>query len=97
MEKTAYKTKSGLDVTVTSSKVCSENALKEIIKSADTRKAGIFSSGFEYPGRHARWDIAFKDPALEFSSNKKDFEFIALNEQGEGILALVYQQIKNAT
>ncbi len=89
-----YKTASGLEVSVDSKELESDNALLSIIESANNRKAGIFSSGFEYPGRHSRWDIAFLDPAIEFSSKNRNFSFNALNQQGAGILQLIFPALE---
>ncbi len=94
MDTKAYKTVSGLDVVVKAKELEADNALGGIIEKADTRKAGVFSSGFEYPGRHSRWDIAFVDPVVEFISKNKTFCLNALNQQGEGILKLLFPTLE---
>lgn len=93
MEK--FKTSAGIQVEVTVEPIDADSALQDLIEAANTCKAAIFSSGFDYPGRHSRWDIAFCNPAVEFISKKQNFEFIALNEQGVAVLALIANHLKD--
>lgn len=55
----------------------------------------LFSSGFDFPGRHSRWDIAFSKPSLEFSSFERTFQISSLDDQGSEIIELIYQRIKD--
>jgi anthranilate synthase len=50
------------------------------------RHRGIYlSSGYEYPGRYSRWDIASTRPPLEIVSYDRRVEFRPLNERGPRI------------
>ncbi|MDD2942101.1 MAG: anthranilate synthase component I [bacterium] len=62
------------------------SALNAIYAGIDTGRGALFSSGFDYPGRHSRWDIGFLNPALEFSSRKRQFFIRPLNDQGNAVL-----------
>ena len=89
-----FKTDAGIEVEVKIETVDTDSALENLIQAADSTKAGIFSSGFDYPGRHSRWDIAFNNPAVEFISHKENFEFNALNPQGVAVLSLIGAHLK---
>lgn len=90
-----FKTLAGVQIEVAEEAIEADSALQNLIDAANNSKAGIFSSGFDYPGRHSRWDIAFSNPALEFISKKQSFEFNALNEQGVAVLSLIAEHLKN--
>jgi anthranilate synthase len=51
---------------------------------------GIYlSSGYEYPGRYSRWDIASIHPPLEIVASDRDVEFRPLNARGETLTAIL--------
>jgi len=89
MKTQVIKTTANLEIEVEIKKIEAENALDIVINAMDSKKGGVFSSGFDFPGRHSRWDIAFSDPALEFRAKAKEFSFNALNKQGEALLDVV--------
>jgi anthranilate synthase len=84
-----FTTHGGVDVEVQVTEIRPQNALAEVLQHIDQAKGGVFSSGFDYPGRHSRWDLAFVHPALEFISRRKEFSFRALNEHGKAVLPLL--------
>src|SRR5262249_35105704 len=48
------------------------------------RYRGIYlSSGYEYPERYSRWDVASICPPLEIIAAGRSMEFRALNKRGE--------------
>src|SRR3954462_7937329 len=54
------------------------------------RHRGIYlSSGYEYPGRYSRWDIAAVAPPLEIIARDRDVEFRALNSRGAALLQIL--------
>ena len=89
MENNLITTKGGLRVRVSEKQVPLSSALDSIYASIDTRKGAVFSSGFDYPGRHSRWDLGFVDPALEFVVRGNSFRIQALNPQGQALLDLL--------
>jgi len=84
-----FKTAAGFEIEVTQSSLPIDTALDDVYQHIDSSKGALFSSGFDYPGRHSRWDIGFVDPAIEFLAKKKDFVFRALNEQGAALLVMI--------
>lgn len=89
-----FKTKGGIEIDCSRVEVSIDTALDEVYRAIDTRKGAIFSSGFDYPGRHSRWDIGFIDPAIEISSSGRSFTISALNDRGAAILPLVSSSLK---
>ena len=59
-----------------------ETALHSVYREISHEKGAILSSGFDYPGRHSRWDMGFVRPAAEFISAGRSFEFRALRAEG---------------
>jgi anthranilate synthase len=89
-----FTTKGSIAVESTQEHCPLESALQPVYDAIDSKKGGIFSSGFDFPGRHSRWDIGFINPALEFSASKKSFALRGLNTQGKALLGLFAPQIK---
>ncbi|MFN8391005.1 MAG: anthranilate synthase component I [Bdellovibrionota bacterium] len=90
-----FKTQGGVEVQVETTEIKPQSALDGVFEQIDTSKGAIFSSGFDYPGRHSRWDLGFVNPAIEFIAHKKQFTFNALNEQGRALLTLLELPLKN--
>lgn len=54
------------------------------------RERGIYlSSGYEYPGRYSRWDIASLAPPIEIIGAGRDLSIRSLNERGTVLLDLL--------
>ncbi len=77
-----YTTLSGIPVTRTDSKIAYKRGLKHLLRKLDTQRGIYLSSGYEYPERYSRWDIAAICPPLEIVSLGRDVWFRALNERG---------------
>lgn len=84
-----FKTNSGLAVEVMEHSLAPESALDPLYSAIDQSKGAIFSSGFDYPGRHSRWDIGFVHPALELLAHRKEIVIRALNDQGRVLLSVL--------
>ncbi len=82
MPQLQYSTPSGIQVTRGLSKVSFKRGLGKLLRELDTRRGVYFSSGYEYPGRYSRWDIAALNPPLEIVGYGREMEFRALNERG---------------
>jgi anthranilate synthase len=89
MAQFSYSTPSGIAVTRTASKVPFKKGLRSLLRDLDRRRGIYLSSGYEYPGRYSRWDIASIDPPLEIFGSGRDLTFRALNERGLVILRLL--------
>lgn len=87
---TSFTTRSGLIVRSQAITLDLHSALRPVFAAIDTKKGGIFSSGFDYPGRHSRWDIGFVDPALEFVVCGRSFTLSALNPQGGALMETLH-------
>ena len=63
MRESSFTTPHGIAVTRTASKTPYRSGLKHILHDLDTHRGIYLSSGYEYPGRYSRWDIASTPPA----------------------------------
>ena len=84
-----YQTPHGIVVTRTRSKANFQAGLKALLRDLDRHRGVYLSSGYEYPGRYSRWDIASRCPPLEIVSYDREVEFRALNERGEKIAKIL--------
>jgi anthranilate synthase len=78
-----YTTPHGISVSRKASKVSFRRGLKHLQRKLDTRRGIYLSSGYEYPERYSRWDIASVCPPLEIVSRDRRVEFRSLNLRGE--------------
>ena len=69
-------------------------ALEDIQQRLRTMAGGLFSSGYEYPGRYSRWDIGFINPPVELVARGRSFSFNARNDKGEALLHILHDIIK---
>ncbi len=78
-----YLTPGGISVTRTISKVPYSRDLRALLRKLDTQRGLYLSSGYEYPGRYSRWDIAAVAPPLEIVATGRDITFRPLNPRGQ--------------
>ena len=83
MRELRYTTRNGIAVTRTVSKVPYRKGLTHLLRELDTYRGFYLSSGYEYPGRYSRWDIASVRPLLEIVAFGRQMEFRPLNLRGE--------------
>jgi anthranilate synthase len=95
MPQLRYTTPHGITVTRLSSKVPYERGLGHVLKQLDTRRGVYFSSGYEYPERYSRWDVASVAPPLEIVGRDRALEFTALNKRGTVLLDLLEPLLQN--
>jgi len=86
---TSYMTKGGITVFRKVEVLDYAGALDISLEAIDTHRGAVFASGYEYPGRYSRWDIAFLNPPLEIIGRGRQFEINALNERGKEILLMI--------
>ncbi|MBV8549829.1 MAG: anthranilate synthase component I [Acidobacteriaceae bacterium] len=86
-----YSTPHGITVTRTSSKVPYAKGLGHILKQLDTKRGIYLSSGYEYPERYSRWDVASVAPPIEIVGRGRTFLLRALNERGTILLKLLWR------
>src|SRR5436305_7384289 len=77
-----YSTRSGIVVTRKSSKYPFKQGLESFRRELDRHRGIYLSSGYEYPGRYSRWDIASVCPPLEIIGFQRDVSIRPLNERG---------------
>jgi anthranilate synthase len=92
MRKIQYTTRSGIHVTRSVSRVPYKRGLRSLLRKLDSRRGFYFSSGYEYPGRYSRWDIASVCPPLEVIGYGAELEFRPLNERGR-ILCMMLEPL----
>jgi len=84
-----YQTPHGIEVTRSISRANFRKGLKSLLRDLDRHRGIYLSSGYEYPGRYSRWDIASTRPPLEIVSYDREVQFRALNARGEKIVEIL--------
>ena len=90
MRQLKYSTRSGIAVTRTFSKVPYKKGLGHVLAELDTQRGFYLSSGYEYPGRYSRWDIASARPLLEIVASGRAMELRPLNARGEIVNRMLF-------
>ncbi len=89
MQQLRYITPHGITVIRRSSKVAYARGLQHVLKQVDTKRGAYLSSGYEYPERYSRWDVATAAPPLEIIGRGRTLTLRALNGRGQVLLALL--------
>lgn len=85
-----YTTPHGITISRAASKVPYRRGLRHILQDLDRHRGIYLSSGYEYPGRYSRWDIASSRPPLEIVAYDRRMEFRSLNMRGQMLLEILY-------
>ncbi len=89
-------TPSGISVLRTSSQLpFGGGGLEHILRQLDSKLGVYLSSGYEYPERYSRWDVACVAPPLEIVGRERKVAFNALNERGRVLLDLLRPLFEN--
>lgn len=78
-----YTTRSGIEVARTLSRIPYRRGLRHLLRDLDRHRGIYLSSGYEYPERYSRWDVAALNPPLEIVARGRQIEFRPLNPRGE--------------
>jgi anthranilate synthase len=89
MPQLRYTTPHGISVMRTTSKLPFARGLHGLMKQLDTKRGVYFSSGYEYPERYSRWDVASVAPPIEIVGRDRSLEIRALNERGRVLVQLL--------
>jgi anthranilate synthase len=89
MPQLRYTTPHGISVTRSASKVPYARGLGQLLKQLDTKRGAYLSSGYEYPERYSRWDVAAIAPPIEIIGRGRKFEIHSLNGRGKALVALL--------
>jgi anthranilate synthase len=65
------------------SKISYARGLSGLLRKLDTQRGVYLSSGYEYPGRYSRWDVAAVAPPLEIVAAGREIVIRPLNERGK--------------
>ena len=84
-----YTTPHGIIVTRSASKIPYARGLGWLLKQLDTKRGAYLSSGYEYPERYSRWDVAAVAPPIEIIGRGRKLEIRALNRRGKVLVALL--------
>lgn len=90
-----YTTRGGISVSRAVSRLPFKRGLAHLLKELDTHRGIYLSSGYEYPERYSRWDVASVCPPLEIVGRGRDIEFRPLNARGQ-VLARIFHAILHA-
>src|SRR5437667_6694770 len=89
MRPESYTTPSGIVVDRIISKAPYQKGLKGLLRKLDSQRGIYLSSGYEYPERYARWDVAAVAPPLEIIAVGRDVTIHPLNERGEALTRML--------
>lgn len=85
-----YTTPHGISVSRKASKTSFRRGLSALQRKLDSRRGFYLSSGYEYPERYSRWDIASVCPPLEIIAAGRDMQFRPLNLRGEMLTRILH-------
>jgi anthranilate synthase len=88
MPQLRYTTPHGITVIRTASKVPFSRGLDSLLKQLDSKRGIYLSSGYEYPERYSRWDVASIAPPIEIVGRERSLEIHALNRRGRALIKL---------
>jgi anthranilate synthase len=89
MAKFSYTTPAGVRVSRSASVIPYARGLTALLNKLDTQRGIYLSSGYEYPGRYSRWDVASICPCLEVIAFQRDFKIRALNQRGQVMVPIL--------
>ncbi|HTQ56167.1 MAG TPA: anthranilate synthase component I [Bryobacteraceae bacterium] len=95
MSEISYTTPHGIAVIRTATKASYRRGLKHLLHDLDHYRGIYLSSGYEYPGRYSRWDIASTRPPLEIVSCDRRVEFRPLSIRGEVLNQILQPVLEN--
>jgi anthranilate synthase len=95
MRELRYTSKSGITVTRTVSREPFKSGLRKLLRELDVHRGIYLSSGYEYPERYSRWDVAALCPPLEIIGRGRVIEFRPLNTRGEMIARMLHTVLES--
>jgi anthranilate synthase len=89
-----YTTPGGIDVTRTLSTIPYQKGLGHLLHKLDRYRGIYLSSGYEYPERYSRWDVASVCPPIEIVATGKEIEFRPLNTRGDVLNQMLHRLLE---
>ncbi|MCY4395281.1 MAG: anthranilate synthase component I [Rhodospirillaceae bacterium] len=86
----------GISIARTTAEVDGAAAIADLIDRLDESRGGVFTSGFEYPGRYSRWDTGFVDPPIGITVERNRIRADALNARGAVLVPVMHRALENA-
>jgi anthranilate synthase len=90
MREHRYTTPHGIEVVRTVSKADYRKGLKHLLRDLDRHRGAYLSSGYEYPGRYSRWDVASARPPLEIVAYDRRVDIRPLNRRGQVLANMLF-------
>lgn len=90
MQRSYFTTPGGINITRTLTSVPFSEGMDDLLGRLETHRGFYLSSGYEYPGRYSRWDIASVCPPLEIVGRGRGIEFRPLNQRGELLAQMLF-------
>lgn len=94
MAKFSYTTPGGINVTRLTSALPYKKGLAHLLRKLDRYRGIYLSSGYEYPERYSRWDVASVCPPLEIVAAGRLVEFRPLNARGDVLNQMLYRLVE---
>ena len=92
--KTAFMTAGGIGIARTTIDLPYGDATAPVLDALDTRRGVLLGSSYEYPGRYARYDVAFADPPVCIEARGRETRVAALNERGCVLLPPIAEALR---
>ena len=91
----SYTTPGGINVTRSTSAIPFKKGLGHLLNKLDRYRGIYLSSGYEYPERYSRWDVASICPPVEILAAGREIEFRPLNARGEVLNRMLYRLLES--
>lgn len=95
MQRSYFTTPAGITVTRTFTSVPFAEGMGDLLGQLETQRGFYLSSGYEYPGRYSRWDIASVRPPLEIVGRGRELEFRPLNLRGNMLARMLFPVLED--
>ncbi len=89
MAKLQYSSRSGIQISRNVTRIPFERGLHALLGKLDRQRGIYLSSGYEYPERYSRWDVASVCPPLEIVGQGRRLELRALNRRGAALVRML--------
>jgi anthranilate synthase len=87
----SYTTPGGINITRVKSAMPFEKGLGHLLHKLDRYRGIYLSSGYEYPERYSRWDVASVCPPIEIVASAQEIQFNPLNARGDVLNKMLYR------
>src|SRR3984957_14289003 len=90
-----YITPGGINVTRLTSTIPFKKGLGHLLNKLDRYRGIYLSTGYEYPERYSRWDVASVCPPIELVAAGQEGEFRALHARGEALNRMLHRLLEH--